>query len=81
MGKTLNEAFAELIKKRRWYAYSFRVARQAKEDKAKFLKGKVIPEHRIREYLKSAGWEPVQNELWEEKNPKSFGKKPLIKPI
>lgn len=66
MDKTLEEAFRELIKRRKWYVNSLRSPVQAIYDKAAFLKGKKIPEERIREYLSSAGWKCVQEEKWEE---------------
>lgn len=63
--RTLESAFNELIKKRKWYINSLRSPVQAKNDKAKFLKGGKIPEERIREYLSSAGWICVQSEFWQ----------------
>ena len=35
-----------------------------------FLAGKIIPEVRIREYLRAAGWEQTQEEQWAEKDGK-----------
>ena len=32
-----------------------------------FLAGKSIPEERMREYLRAAGWEQIQEEQWAEK--------------
>ena len=54
--QTLEEAFRELIKQRKWYINSLRSPVQAKNDKATFLKGGKIPEERIRNYLSAAGW-------------------------
>ena len=62
--QTLEEAFRELIKQRKWYIYSLRSPVQAKNDKATFLKGGKIPEERIRNYLSAAGWKCIQPELW-----------------
>lgn len=42
--QTLEEAFRELIKQRKWYINSLRSPVQAKNDKATFLKGGKIPE-------------------------------------
>ena len=64
MEKTLRDAFAELIKKRKWYVDSLRSPIQAKNDKATFLKGGNVPEERIRDYLASAGWICTQTEKW-----------------
>lgn len=66
MGKqTLADAFKELIQQRKWYVNSLRSPVQAKNDKADFLKGKKIPEERMRNYLSAAGWVCVQQELWQ----------------
>lgn len=64
MDKTLEEAFGELINKRKWYVDSLRSPIQAKNDKAAFKKGKKIPEERLRDYLSAAGWKCVQEEKW-----------------
>lgn len=64
MDKTLEEAFRELTKQRKWYANSLRSPAQAIYDKAAYLKGKKIPEERMREYLSAAGWQCVQEEKW-----------------
>lgn len=64
MGQTLEEAFKELIRQRKWYIHSLRSPAQAKYDKAQFLKGEKVPEEHIREYLSSAGWICVQTEQW-----------------
>lgn len=64
MDKTLEEAFRELIKKRKWYVNSLRSPVQAIYDKTAFLKGKKIPEERMREYLSAAGWKCTQEEKW-----------------
>jgi hypothetical protein len=45
MSKTLEEAFRELIMRNKWYEHSLRSPIQAKNDKAKFLKGTLIPQH------------------------------------
>ena len=50
---TLNDAFSVLIAQ---YAY---------RDKKNFQNGKLIPEERMRHYLKTAGWEQTQEEQWE----------------
>ena len=42
--QTLESAFRELIKQRKWYINSLRSPVQAKNDKATFLKGGKIPE-------------------------------------
>lgn len=62
--QTLEDAFHELIKQRKWYVNSLRSPIQAKYDKATFLKGGKVPEERIREYLAAAGWKCIQVELW-----------------
>lgn len=62
--QTLEDAFHELIKQRKWYVNSLRSPIQAKYDKAIFLKGGKVPEERIREYLAAAGWKCIQVELW-----------------
>lgn len=62
---TLHDAFGELIKKRKWYINSLRSPIQAKNDKASFLRGKKLPEERIREYLSSGGYICVKLEEWE----------------
>lgn len=64
MDKTLEEAFRELTKQRKWYANSLRSPIQAINDKAAFLRGKKIPEYRIRDYLSAAGWQCIQEEKW-----------------
>lgn len=61
---TLEDAFRELIKQRKWYANSLRSPIQAKYDKATFLKGGKVPEERIREYLAAAGWKCIHVEVW-----------------
>lgn len=65
MKQKLEEAFRQLIGVRKWYVNSLRSPIQAKNDKAKFLKGEKVPEERIRDYLAAAGWVCVQDELWE----------------
>lgn len=64
-GLNLKEAFNELIKTRKWYVHSSRSPIQAKNDKTKFLLGKTVEEKYIREYLLSAGYTMLQEELWE----------------
>lgn len=64
MSKTLEEAFRELILKSKWYENSLSSPIQAKNDKAKFLKGKKLPEEKIRDYLSAAGWVRIQAEEW-----------------
>lgn len=64
MSKTLEDAFRDLIKKSKWYEHSLKSSIQAKNDKARFLKGKNIPEERIRNYLAAAGWISIRNEEW-----------------
>lgn len=63
-GTTLNEAFGELIKGRKWYQQSSRSPFQAQNDKAKFRSGKRVVENHIREYLLSAGYKIIQEEKW-----------------
>ena len=43
------------------------MTQQAVRDKRLFLVGKSIPEERMREYLRAAGWEQTQEEQWAEK--------------
>ena len=43
------------------------IRQQAVRDKRLFLVGKSIPEERMREYLRAAGWEQTQEEQWAEK--------------
>lgn len=62
---TLEDAFRELVKKRKWYINSLRSPIQAKNDKLAFLKGKKVPEERIRDYLSAAGYTCVETEKWE----------------
>jgi hypothetical protein len=68
MEKSLQNAFRELIKKRKWYAASTRSPIQAKNDKATFLKGGNVPEERIRDYLSAAGWIKTKIEMWKKLN-------------
>lgn len=68
MKKNLEEAFRMLIKQRKWYINSLRSPIQAKNDKSAFLKGKSIPEERMRDYLSAAGWVMCQIEMWEKYN-------------
>jgi len=67
---TLNEAFSRLITQQAWYKNSGYLKEQAIRDKRNFLAGKIIPEVRIREYLRAAGWEQSQEEQWAEKDGK-----------
>ena len=67
---TLNEAFSRLITQQAWYKNSGYLKEQAIRDKRNFLAGKIIPEVRIREYLRDAGWEQTQVEQWAEKDGK-----------
>lgn len=67
---TLKEAFSILITQPLWYKNSEYIKQQAVRDKRLFLAGKSIPEERIREYLRAAGWEQVQEEQWTEKDGK-----------
>ena len=67
---TLNEAFSKLITQQAWYKKSGYLKEQAIRDKRYFLAGKMIPEVRIREYLRAAGWEQTQEEQWAEKDGK-----------
>ena len=55
---TLKEAFSLLITQPLWYKNSDYIRQQA---------GKSIPEERMREYLRAAGWEQIQEEQWAEK--------------
>ena len=64
MSKTLEDAFRELIMRSKWYEHSLRSQIQAKNDKAKFLRGEKLPEEQMRDYLSAAGWICVQIELW-----------------
>ena len=50
-----------------WYKNSDYIRQQAVRDKRLFLAGKSIPEERMREYLRAAGWEQIQEEQWAEK--------------
>ena len=61
-GTTMDEAFKELIKERKWYQHSSRSPFQAQNDKAKFRSGKRVVEDHIREYLLSAGYKIIQEE-------------------
>ena len=78
---TLKEAFSLLITQPLWYKNSDYIRQQAVRDKRLFLVGKSIPEERMREYLRAAGWEQTQEEQWAEKSalttpaesPNSFG--------
>ena len=63
-GTTMDEAFKELIKERKWYQHSSRSPFQAQNDKAKFRSGKRVVEDHIREYLLSAGYKIIQEEKW-----------------
>ena len=63
-GTTMDEAFKELIKERKWYQHSSRSPFQAQNDKAKFRSGKRVVEDHIREYLLSAGYKISQEEKW-----------------
>ena len=63
-GTTMDEAFKELIKERKWYQHSSRSPFQAQNDKAKFRSGKRGVEDHIREYLLSAGYKIIQEEKW-----------------
>ena len=67
---TLNEAFSRLITQQAWYKNSGYLKEQVIRDKRNFLAGKIIPEVRIREYLRAAGWEQTQEEQWAEKDGK-----------
>ena len=67
---TLNEAFSRLITQQAWYKNSGYLKEQEIRDKRNFLAGKIIPEVRIREYLRAAGWEQTQEEQWAEKDGK-----------
>ena len=67
---TLNEAFSKLITQQAWYKNSGYLKEQAIRDKRYFLACKMIPEVRIREYLRAAGWEQTQEEQWAEKDGK-----------
>lgn len=61
---TLQDAFRELVTKRAWYKNSGILQQNAIRDKRFFLEGRAIPEERIRRYLRTAGWEQVQQEQW-----------------
>jgi len=63
----LNECFRQLIRKRAWYKNSNVTRRQAYRDKLYFEKD-ILPEQKIRFYLKNAGYELYQEELWKQKN-------------
>lgn len=63
----LHEAFAELIKFPGWYKNSGYSKEQALRDKRYFLMGKQLPETRLRNYLRAAGWVQIQQEMWEKK--------------
>ena len=64
MSKSLKLAFSELIETRKWYEHSLRSPIQAKNDKAKFLKGERLSEEQMRDYLSAAGWICIQEEEW-----------------
>ena len=64
---TLKEAFSLLITQPLWYKNSDYIRQQAVRDKRLFLVGKSIPEERMREYLRAAGWEQTQEAQWAEK--------------
>lgn len=61
--KTLDEIFAELIKKRAWYNGTDIDRSTASYDKKLFLQGKLTDE-RKRMYLNKLGYKIVQPELW-----------------
>lgn len=63
----LQEAFRNLIARRAWHKPSGVDPRLAWRDKANFLKGKNIPESKMRMYLHAAGWFCVQQEEWTDK--------------
>lgn len=67
----LQEAFRSLISHRAWYKPSGVDPRLALRDKANFLKGKSIPEWKMRMYLSAAGWLRIQQEEWNENSPQS----------
>ena len=62
---TLNDAFSVLIAQPFWYKGSGYTKQYAYRDKKNFQNGKLIPEERMRHYLKTAGWEQTQEEQWE----------------
>jgi hypothetical protein len=62
-GLPLKEAFKKLIQGRKWYA-GCKNPRMAMKDKYDFLKGRKIPEERLRSYLRAAGAECTQEEKW-----------------
>ena len=62
---TLNDAFSVLIAQPFWYKGSGYTKQYAYRDKKNFQNGKLIPEERMRHYLKPAGWEQTQEEQWE----------------
>ena len=64
---TLKEAFSLLITQPLRYKNSDYIRKQDVRDKRLFLVGKSIPEERMREYLRAAGWEQTQEEQWAEK--------------
>lgn len=66
MNMTLHEAFGELIKQLGWYKNSGVIRQVAVRDKRLFLSGKSIPEERMRQYLRIAGWIQTQQEQWAE---------------
>lgn len=66
MNQTLEDAFRNLVKRSKWYEHSLKSPIQAKNDKARFLNGKNVPEETIRHYLSAAGWICSQSEEWNE---------------
>lgn len=63
---TLQDAFRQLIETRGWHKNSGVIAQFARRDKQRFLIRQYVPEERIRDYLKSAGWVQTQQEEWSE---------------
>jgi hypothetical protein len=68
MEMTLEEAFKDLISRRKWYANTSGSFQQAQKDKSRYLKGLYVPEERIRKYLSEAGWVQAQQEKWKKKD-------------
>lgn len=62
-GKNLAAAFAELISKRAWYKNRGVSRKTAYRDKSAFLENR-LSEKEMRNYLKCAGYEIIQEELW-----------------
>lgn len=62
---SLFNAFAEILKRPKWYEKAGLSEQMASKDKIKFVKeGRMLSEERVRKYLKSNGWKLVNEETW-----------------